>query len=94
VLENGGNARLLPKRPTSPAIAEAQKYSRARVERRWLILFKETKEYVQRKKQRNSVTELVEDLLMKKKIQRSEHAWRVRINYIFVPCFYTLFTVS
>ena len=68
---------MLPKRPPSPSIFEVQKYARARVERRWLLLFKETKEYVQRKKQRSSVTELVEDLLMKKKIQRSEHAWRV-----------------
>ncbi|XP_066929473.1 regulator of G-protein signaling 22-like [Clytia hemisphaerica] len=80
VLESSGSIRLLPKRPTSPVIHEAQKYSRARVERRWLLLFKETKEYIQRKKQRNSVTELVEDLLMKKKIQRSEHAWRLLNN--------------
>ena len=79
---------MLPKRPPSPAILEAQKYARARVERRWLLLFKETKEYVQRKKQRNSVTELVEDLLMKKKIQRSEHAWRVSQFIFILNCAY------
>ena len=74
-----GDSKSVPRRPSSPTIIEAQKYSRARVERRWLIMFKQTKEYLDRKGQRDSVTELVEDLLMKKKTQRSEHAWRVCI---------------
>lgn len=77
LLENSGNAKVLPKRPPSPIINEIQKYSRARVERRWLILFKQTKEYLERRKQGNSISEMAEDLLVKKKIQRSEHAWRV-----------------
>ena len=72
-----GGGSSFPERPGSPIVTEVQKYARARVERRWLVLFKETKDYIQRRKKKTIVNEIVEDLIMKKKIQRSEHAWRV-----------------
>ncbi len=66
----------MPDRPPSPVILEAQKYVRARIERRWFALFKETSAFVQRNKNPN-VTEMVEDMIMKRRLQRSEAAWKV-----------------
>ena len=57
-------------------ILEAQKYVRARIERRWLVLFKETSIYQGRHKE-NNITEMVEDMIMKRRLQRSEAAWKV-----------------
>lgn len=77
ILELAGGVKALPSRPSSPVILETQKYARGRVERRWMKLYKETKEYKERKKKKSCVAELVEDLVMKKKLQRSEQAWRL-----------------
>lgn len=86
-----GDVKEIPTRPPSPTINEAQKYCRARVERRWLVSFKQAKEYEERKTQRHSVTELVEDILQKKKAQRSEHAWKVGfvVKFTFTELYHT-----
>ena len=51
---------------------------RARIERRWLMLFKQTTEYLERQKPRVAgVPEMVEDIMLKRRLQRSEAAWKV-----------------
>ncbi len=65
----------IPERPPSPVILEAQKYVRARIERRWFVMFKETNSYQERHKTPN-VAEMVEDMVMKRRLQRSEAAWK------------------
>ncbi|XP_032220371.2 uncharacterized protein LOC5519668 isoform X2 [Nematostella vectensis] len=72
---NGG--RVIKERPTSPVITEAQKFVRARIERRWLLLFKQTAEFLDRQKPKVSAPEVVEDILLKRRLQRSEAAWKI-----------------
>ena len=69
----------IPERPPSPIILEAQKYVRARIERRWFMMFKETQSY-QNKIKENNINEMVEDMIMKRRLQRSEAAWKVSID--------------
>ena len=66
----------IPERPPSPVILEAQKYVRARIERRWFLMFKETHSYQSKLKESN-INEMVEDMIMKRRLQRSEAAWKV-----------------
>ena len=76
---NGG--RPIKERPGTPVILESQKFVRARIERRWLMLFKQTLEFIERQKPRvASVPEMVEDIMLKRRLQRSEAAWKVRIT--------------
>lgn len=73
---NGG--RPIKERPQSPVILESQKFVRARIERRWLMLFKQTAEFLERQKPRTvSVPEMVEDIMLKRRLQRSEAAWKI-----------------
>ena len=72
----------IPDRPPSPLIFEAQKYVRARIERRWFLMFKETQGYQSKVKESN-ITEMVEDMIMKRRLQRSEAAWKVMVLIIF-----------
>ncbi|RMX53678.1 hypothetical protein pdam_00000335, partial [Pocillopora damicornis] len=73
---NGG--RPIKERPQSPVILESQKFVRARIERRWLMLFKQTAEFLERQKPRAvSVPEMVEDIMLKRRLQRSEAAWKI-----------------
>ena len=71
----------IPDRPPSPLIFEAQKYVRARIERRWFLMFKETQGYQSKVKESN-ITEMVEDMIMKRRLQRSEAAWKVMVLMI------------
>jgi len=66
----------IPERPPSPVILEAQKYVRARIERRWFLMFKETHSYQSKLKESN-INEMVEDMIMKRRLQRSEAAWKI-----------------
>ena len=78
---NGG--RPIKERPQSPVIFESQKFVRARIERRWLMLFKQTAEFLERQKPRTAgVPELVEDIMLKRRLQRSEAAWKVNILFL------------
>lgn len=80
---NGG--RPIKERPQSPVIVESQKFVRARIERRWLMLFKQTAEFLERQKPRAAgVPEMVEDIMLKRRLQRSEAAWKVTI--LFLSC--------
>ncbi|KAL9980558.1 hypothetical protein ACROYT_G009160 [Oculina patagonica] len=73
---NGG--RPIKERPQSPVILESQKFVRARIERRWLMLFKQTAEFLERQKPRVAgVPEMVEDIMLKRRLQRSEAAWKI-----------------
>lgn len=73
---NGG--RPIKERPQTPVILESQKFARARIERRWLMLFKQTTEFLERQKPHvASVPEMVEDIMLKRRLQRSEAAWKV-----------------
>lgn len=73
---NGG--RPIKERPGTPVILESQKFVRARIERRWLMLFKQTVEFIERQKPRvASVPEMVEDIMLKRRLQRSEAAWKI-----------------
>ena len=73
---NGG--RPIKERPRTPVILESQKFARARIERRWLMLFKQTTEFLERQKPHvASVPEMVEDIMLKRRLQRSEAAWKV-----------------
>lgn len=75
---NGG--RPIKERPDSPVILESQKFVRARIERRWLMLFKQTTEFLERQKPRVAgVPEMVEDIMLKRRLQRSEAAWKVKL---------------
>lgn len=73
---NGG--RPIKERPRTPVILESQKFARARIERRWLMLFKQTTEFLERQKPHvASVPEMVEDIMLKRRLQRSEAAWKI-----------------
>lgn len=77
---NGG--RPIKERPASPVILESQKFVRARIERRWLMLFKQTVEFLERQKPKvATVPEMVEDIMLKRRLQRSEAAWKVNITF-------------
>ena len=68
----------MKERPSSPVVHESQKFVRARIERRWLEAFKQTTEFIERQKPRSAAAqELVEDLMLKRRLQRSEAAWKV-----------------
>lgn len=86
---NGG--RPIKERPQSPVIVESQKFVRARIERRWLMLFKQTAEFLGRQKPHAAgVPELVEDIMLKRRLQRSEAAWKVKFSFVSfcaVSCF-------
>lgn len=69
--------RVIKERPTTPVISESQKFVRARIERRWLMLFKQTAEFMERQKPRVTAPEVVEDVMLKRRLQRSEAAWKV-----------------
>ena len=74
---NGG--RAIKDRPSSPVIFESQKFVRARIERRWLMLFKQTTEFLERQKSHAvGIPEMVEDIMLKRRLQRSEAAWKVK----------------
>ena len=73
----------IPERPPSPIIFEAQKYVRARIERRWFLMFKDTQGYQSKLKESN-INEMVEDMIMKRRLQRSEAAWKVIISIAFL----------
>ena len=75
----GQNAKKIPRRPGTAVILQAQKYCRARVEGRWIMLFKATKDLGSKKK-KPSVSDTVEDILLKRKLQRSENAWKVCLH--------------
>lgn len=72
---NGG--RNIKERPGTPVITECQKFVRARIERRWLMLFKQTTEFMERQKPRVTAPEIVEDVMLKRRLQRSDAAWKV-----------------
>ena len=78
-----GGGSEIPERPPSPQIIEAQKYVRARIERRWFLMFKDTQSY-QKKLIDSNVTEMVEDIIMKRRLQRSEAAWKVIIRFFYL----------
>ena len=81
---NGG--RPIKERPASPVILESQKFVRARIERRWLMLFKQTVEFLERQKPKvATVPEMVEDIMLKRRLQRSEAAWKVNKTF-FCEC--------
>ena len=87
---NGG--KTIKERPSTPVIIESQKFIRARIERRWLQAFKKTAEFIDRQAPRNNVQEVVEDVMLKKRMQRSEAALKV-LPYIHIVtlsmmCFY------
>jgi hypothetical protein len=87
---NGG--RVVKDRPTTPVISESQKFVRARIERRWLMLFKQTAEFMDRQKPRVTAPEVVEDVMLKRRLQRSEAAWKVglfKVSMNFVASSYT-----
>ena len=70
-------SRVIKERPTTPVISESQKFVRGRIERRWLMLFKQTAEFMERQKPRVTAPEVVEDVMLKRRLQRSEAAWKV-----------------
>ncbi|XP_031550659.1 regulator of G-protein signaling 22-like [Actinia tenebrosa] len=76
IMSINGN-RVIKERPTTPVISEAQKFVRARIERRWLMLFKQTAEFMERQKPRVTAPEVVEDVMLKRRLQRSEAAWKI-----------------
>ena len=71
-----GSPRI-KERPSSPVITECQKYVRCRIERRWLALYKASKEYKDKQSPKQNVSEVVEDIMLRRRLQRSEAAWRV-----------------
>ena len=46
------------------------------------MMFKQTAEFIERQKPRNNVQEIVEDVLLKRRLQRSEAAWKV-LHFLF-----------
>jgi hypothetical protein len=71
-----GSPRI-KERPSSSVITECQKYVRCRIERRWLALYKASQEYKERQSPKQNVSEVVEDIMLRRRLQRSEAAWRV-----------------
>ena len=72
-----GSSRI-KERPSTSIISECQKYVRCRIERRWLALYKQTQEYKERQDSKQNVSDVVEDIMLRRRLQRSEAAWRVR----------------
>ena len=77
-----GSPRI-KERPSSSVILESQKYVRCRIERRWLALYKASQEYKDRQNPKQNVSEVVEDIMLRRRLQRSEAAWRVRNCLIY-----------
>lgn len=63
----GGWGKLLEDRPPNPMILEAQKYVRDRLEKKWLPLFLVTPDFAIRQKPRQSMDDVVDDVLVQKK---------------------------
>ncbi|XP_028406218.1 regulator of G-protein signaling 22-like [Dendronephthya gigantea] len=77
ILSMNGSHRVMKERPSSSVISECQKYVRCRIERRWLALYKASEEYRERQNPKQNVSEVVEDIMLRRRLQRSEAAWRV-----------------
>ncbi|CAB4017228.1 Hypothetical predicted protein, partial [Paramuricea clavata] len=75
ILSVNGSPRI-KERPSSSVILESQKYVRCRIERRWLALYKASQEYKERQNPKQNVSEVVEDIMLRRRLQRSEAAWR------------------
>ena len=76
ILSMNGSSRI-KERPSSSVITECQKYVRCRIERRWLALYKASQEYKEKQNPKQNVSEVVEDIMLRRRLQRSEAAWRV-----------------
>ncbi|XP_060585737.1 regulator of G-protein signaling 22-like isoform X3 [Ruditapes philippinarum] len=86
----GGWGKLLEDRPPNPMILEAQKYVRERLEKKWLPLFLVTPDFAVRQRPRQSMDDVVDDVMVQKKrkslnmLKLLDSKWMSSANEIIV----------
>ncbi|XP_076806464.1 regulator of G-protein signaling 22-like [Clavelina lepadiformis] len=75
----GGWGKTLKERPPTELIAEAQKYVKKRIEKRWLPQFLATSTYQERQRPKSQMSEVADDVVLQKKKRRGE-PWRMLDN--------------